>query len=186
MSARRTYRFRSDSDRSRKAWAVRADLPSSSIGDIKPSNIFIHHGPAGPTPKLLDFGLAKVLQEDGVQRGQITQRGDLAGTLLYMSPEQLSGDATDARTDIYSLGVTLYELFTGQSPGEGAGDSLIAALRSQVVQPRQPPSRLNPQIPRALDALILRTLEHQASLRPNAPELLAALRDLAAALPDPR
>lgn len=154
--------------------------------DIKPSNIFIHHGPAGPTPKLLDFGLAKVLQEDGVQRGQITQRGDLAGTLLYMSPEQLSGDATDARTDIYSLGVTLYELFTGQSPGEGAGDSLIAALRSQVVQPRQPPSRLNPQIPPELDALLLRTLEHQASLRPSASQLLQALHDLAAALPDPR
>jgi len=154
--------------------------------DIKPSNIFIHHGPAGPTPKLLDFGLAKVLQEDGVQRGQITQRGDLAGTLLYMSPEQLSGDATDARTDIYSLGVTLYELFTGQSPGEGAGDSLIAALRNQVVQPRQPPSRLNPRIPPELDALLLRTLEQQASLRPNASELLQALRDLGAALPDPR
>ncbi|HNN94476.1 MAG TPA: protein kinase [Pseudomonadota bacterium] len=154
--------------------------------DIKPSNIFIHQGPAGPTPKLLDFGLAKVLQEDSGQRGQITQRGDLAGTLLYMSPEQLSGDATDPRTDIYSLGVTLYELCTGQSPGEGSSESLLAALRNQMVQPREPPSRINPRLPPELDAVLLRTLNQQASQRPSAAELLQALRKLAASLPDPR
>tara|TARA_R110002096_G_scaffold26518_29_gene81883 strand:+ start:10661 stop:11668 length:1008 start_codon:yes stop_codon:yes gene_type:complete len=87
--------------------------------DLKPSNILVEEDDHGhPTPKVIDFGIAKAMDRELTQRTVETQVGDLLGTPQYMSPEQALGDndAIDTRTDIYSLGVILYELLTGHPP----------------------------------------------------------------------
>ena len=154
--------------------------------DIKPANIFLHAGPSADIPKILDFGLAKVQQEDSGQYARITQRGDLAGTLFYMSPEQIAGDMIDGSTDVYSIGVTLYELLTGQLPGDCGSEGFISLLRSHQKRPNVPPSAVNPLLPRELDDVLLRTLHHDPRLRPSAHELRQALVQTAATYGEPR
>src|SRR5262245_33829226 len=127
--------------------------------DLKPANIMITKAGA----KLLDFGLAK-LRESDVPREKaspsssptisqdLTGEGKIVGTLLYMAPEQLEGQGADARADIFSFGVTLYEMLSGRKPFEGTSQAgLIAAILKT-----EPPSlsSLQPTTPPALDHLI--------------------------------
>ena len=115
--------------------------------DVKPANILFT---TGGTPKLTDFGNAK-LTESIVH----TQEGLMLGSPAYMSPEQITGHVLDHRTDIYSLGISLYQMLTGSVPFEG---ELRAILAQHVNQTPQPPSNLNPTTPEALDAAVLRML----------------------------
>lgn len=154
--------------------------------DIKPANIFLHAGPIGDVPKILDFGIAKVQQDDSGQYARITQRGDLAGTLYYMSPEQFSGGAISSSTDVYSLGVTLYEMLTGQLPGGQDGDGLIPLVPYHGRRPIVPPSLFSSQLPKDLDDVLLRTLNQDPRLRPSLQELQQALMRAAKALAEPR
>src|SRR5262245_20103162 len=99
--------------------------------DFKPENVFLTAN--GPV-KILDFGLARFASEPmGVTAAYLTEAGRIMGTLGYMSPEQASGDVTDARTDIFSLGCVLYEMATGRRAfaGNTAAQVLAAALRDQ-------------------------------------------------------
>jgi eukaryotic-like serine/threonine-protein kinase len=116
--------------------------------DIKPSNMMLT---SQGSIKLMDFGIARAAKET-----QLTRTGATLGSLHYMSPEQLTGDPTDARSDLYSLGVSFYEMVTGRRPFEAASDySLMVA---KVQQPPRPPVEVDPTIPRGLNDLIIMSL----------------------------
>ena len=165
------------------AQAARALAAAHAAGvvhrDIKPANLMVR---ADGILKVLDFGLARRLPEsEGPHTkpsGIATDPGTRVGTLLYMSPEQARAEPVDAATDIFSLGLVLYELATGRHPF--CADSELGVLNAIVAQTPTPPSRLNPEIPAALDALMQRMLAKDPRLRPTAPEVETALTQLAA------
>ncbi|HYB76609.1 MAG TPA: protein kinase [Candidatus Bathyarchaeia archaeon] len=140
--------------------------------DIKPANVFVSkRGHA----KILDFGLAKILAKPasagsdsltvslGSDVSQLTSEGALVGTVAYMSPEQVRAKELDARSDLFSYGAVLYEMATGKAPFDGAsaGEICGAILLQEPVRP----SQINAQLPQALEAVILKALEKDYSLR---------------------
>ena len=123
--------------------------------DLKPSNIMID---TEGNAKIMDFGIARSTESKG-----ITEAGVIIGTPEYMSPEQVEGDEVDPRSDIYSLGVILYELVTGRTPFEGK-TPMSVALKHKTSKP-QKPQELNTQVPEVLNRLILKCLEKDREKR---------------------
>src|SRR5688572_16348650 len=135
--------------------------------DVKPANIML---PAGGEVKVLDFGLAKL---EGEAR-RLTRTGTTMGTVAYMSPEQARGDEVDARSDLWSLGVVLYEMLTGRLPFKGERDHSI--VYSILHTPPGPLRPLCPGVPRPVERLIERLLEKDPKHRiQSAGEVAAAL-----------
>jgi len=132
--------------------------------DVKPGNIWIA---ADGSARLGDFGLAV-----SVDRTRLTQEGMMVGTVAYMAPEQALGRAPDARSDLYSLGATLYEMLTGRPPF--LGDDAVAIISQHIHTAPVAPSWHNPEIPPRLEALVLELLEKDAAARPNGAAALAA------------
>ncbi|MFS8813146.1 serine/threonine protein kinase, partial [Synechococcus sp. R55.7] len=140
--------------------------------DIKPSNIFVQKGPDGKERvKILDFGISKLMGE--TSRG-LTQTGYFLGTMVYASPEQMRGEKLDGRSDIYSLGVVLYELLTGALPFEPDTDTLQGWYHVHNFQKPRPfqDHKLAHPIPAALEKVILQCLEKDPALRPANMEVL--------------
>lgn len=120
--------------------------------DLKPDNIFLTKADGHDRfVKVLDFGIAKV----GGANSKLTKTGMIFGTPHYMSPEQSAGQAVDARTDVYALGVIMYEMFTGQVPFDA--DTFMGILSKHMFEQPAPPSELNGSLG-ALEPLILRAL----------------------------
>src|SRR5579883_53281 len=146
--------------------------------DIKPANLWIEGDPTSADlakqfrrVKILDFGLARPATEDT----QLTSAGAIIGTPAYMSPEQARGTSVDFRTDLFSLGVVLYRMTTGNLPF--SGHTTMAILTSLAIEHPTPPIETRPDIPVALSDLIMRLLEKDREKRPkSAAEVAATLR----------
>jgi class 3 adenylate cyclase len=130
--------------------------------DVKPGNIWL--GSDGSV-KLGDFGLAV-----SVDRTRLTHEGMMVGTAAYMSPEQAMGRAPDARSDLYALGATLYEILTGRPPF--IGDDAVAIISQHIHTPPVAPTWHNADIPERLEALVLELLEKDSLKRPASAALV--------------
>ena len=137
--------------------------------DIKPANVMIVRRGDTEQVKLVDFGIIHV------DASKMTRDGTQPGTSAYSSPEQLRNDPIDHRSDLFSLGIVLYELFTGVHPFEGASEALITHAILQ--REPEPPRKKNPNVVAAVDALIMKLLEKDSSQRPQtAGEVAEVLR----------
>lgn len=123
--------------------------------DIKPQNIMLF---TDGTIKVMDFGIAKFAREEGR-----TATDQAIGTVHYISPEQARGDVTDEKSDIYSVGVMLYEMLTGQKPFDTDNPVTVAVMHMQNTAER--PRAINPDIPAGLEEIILRAMEKDAENR---------------------
>ncbi len=141
--------------------------------DVKPGNLMIVGGPVGGgemTVKLTDFGIARAIEQT-----RITQVGSVVGTAAYLAPEQVRGEEATPATDVYALGVVLYQFLTGRLPYEGSTLAELA-VRQQNETPL-PPSTYNDEVTETLGAAVLRALEGDPNRRyASAEELAGGLR----------
>lgn len=139
--------------------------------DIKPANIMVD---AKGTLTVTDFGIART------QASELTQVGTILGTPSYMSPEQITGQPIDGRSDLFSVAVVLYEMLTGNKPFKG---EMITIAHNIVTQPHPDPSTLNNHLPPAIDRLFRRALAKNPAERfGNGAEFRAALRETVAGI----
>jgi serine/threonine protein kinase len=141
--------------------------------DVKPGNLMVVGGPVGGgemTVKLTDFGIARAMEQT-----RITQGGSVVGTAAYLAPEQVRGEEATPATDVYALGVVLYQFLTGRLPYEGSTLAELA-VRQQNESPL-PPSTYNDEVPETLGGAVLRALDGDPSRRyASADELAGGLR----------
>ena len=142
--------------------------------DLKPANVLITGKPGHELVKVLDFGVAKLLEGDGKPSELSVMAGSLLGTAEYMAPEQARCEVIDPRADIYAVGILLYEMLTGKRPFEAERD--LAVLRMQVEDEPARPTVHVPTLSPALERAVLRALEKDRERRwPTAEEFAAAL-----------
>jgi|HubBroStandDraft_1064217.scaffolds.fasta_scaffold18476_3 serine/threonine protein kinase len=140
--------------------------------DMKPANVMLL--PSGSV-KVMDFGLAR----RATDMSSNTTAGEIVGTIAYLPPERFLGKAADARSDLYSVGVMMYETFTGQVPFKSETDDLVAVIFGHVNEPPPTPRSVNRAVPMQVERIIMRLLEKEPDRRyQTAVEVIADLRTL--------
>jgi len=140
--------------------------------DMKPENVFlIEREGHKDFVKVLDFGIAKTLEQTTEKQGRLTQPGMAMGTPEYMAPEQAAGQATDLRADIYSVGAILYEMLTGKVPIEGA--NVMEILTKKATTEPLPVGQLRADVDRDLERLVMRMLARSPEQRPQSMDEVA-------------
>jgi len=127
--------------------------------DLKPANIHLELRGGGGFVKVLDFGIAKIVQGGALDNADLTHAGQMIGTFDYMSPEQMVAGECTGKTDIFTLGIVMYEMITGKLPF-GAAPTAASMLHAMVTKTPRPPSALA-EAPPELDRIILRCLARQ-------------------------
>jgi serine/threonine protein kinase len=141
--------------------------------DIKPSNVMIVED--GKHTKLTDFGLARRASEVT----QTTRTGQIVGTISYLAPERFLSKPADVRSDLYSVGIVMYEIFTGTLPFRNDRDDIVATMYSHVHDLPTPPREINRNIPEALENVIMRAIEKDPGRRyQNATEYMTDIQML--------
>jgi serine/threonine protein kinase len=135
--------------------------------DVKPSNLFLHQTADGEIVKMVDFGIAKVSSATvKADLGTLTETGSLIGTLVYMAPERLTGKTYDGQSDVYSVGIMLFEMLCGRLPFAPRDDYWAMAFM-HVTEPPPAPRTIEPRIPHQVDTLIVRMLDKDPAKRPT-------------------
>jgi|GEM_PF-3082722 len=146
--------------------------------DIKPDNIMVHQSAGGLRVKVLDFGIAKLRDQAA---SNLTQTGSVMGTPHYMSPEQCIGEELDSRSDIYSLGIVMYEMLAGVVPFNSPTSTAVVV---QHVNQAPPPLRaMNMSIPQSVETVVLHALEKRREARPQTAGALAHELNLSLNMP---
>jgi serine/threonine protein kinase len=143
--------------------------------DVKPENVFLHHAGGGEVVKVLDFGLAKLLDEEFDSGARApTLGGGMVGTPAFIAPERLLGDAYDGRADVYSVGVLVYEMLAGARPFPASASPHAQIAKSLIQVPLALGTRV-PGLPQEVETIVMRALARDPGERPTAPELGDAL-----------
>jgi len=148
--------------------------------DLKPTNIHLEpRGPGEDFVKVLDFGIAKIMHDSDIDSSELTHAGQMIGTLDYMSPEQMVGGLCDATSDIYTLGIVMYEMIVGRKPFDDANSA--AAALAAVLTTTPPRLAVQAVVPPEVDRVVMRCIERQHTDRyQTAVELAAALDEILA------
>jgi hypothetical protein len=140
--------------------------------DVKPANVMLL--PSGAV-KVMDFGLARRMSD----MSSATSAGEIVGTIAYLPPERFLGKAADSRSDLYSVGIMLYETFTGTLPFKSDSDDLVAVIFGHVNDQPQPPRSINRAVPAQIERIILKLIEKEPDRRyQTAEEVAKELRAL--------
>lgn len=154
--------------------------------DIKPGNVFLHKSPDGDTVKVVDFGVARLLDASALSRHvELTATDAIIGTPSYIAPERLAGEPYDGRSDVYSAGVIAYEVLSGRLPYELDADAgLVAKIVKQLNDDPVPLGKHLANVPVAVEDLVMRAIAKVAAHRPTAMELADGFEALLRDLPD--
>jgi DNA-binding response OmpR family regulator/tRNA A-37 threonylcarbamoyl transferase component Bud32 len=146
--------------------------------DIKPANVFLHQAGGQEVPKVLDFGIAKIAGAAAMEQ-RVTLDGWIVGTPVYMAPERFDGGEVTGEADVYSVGIMLFQMLTGQLPFDAAGDPMLVSVKHKH---DPPPSlrTLRPEAPAAVEEAILAALRKHPQQRPTAQQMSARLTAISA------
>jgi serine/threonine protein kinase len=145
--------------------------------DLKPTNIHLEPHGDGERVKVLDFGIAKILRDSDIDSSDLTNAGEMVGTLDYMSPEQMVGGQCTPASDIYTLGIVMYEMIAGRKPFDDTNSAAAALAAALTLTPERLLSCA--QVPADVDRIVMRCLEsHHSHRYQSAAELAAALDEV--------